>query len=376
MSASPQQRHDISDADETDDEMPSLQPISDSSESEDDQDPQRRPTIGQRTALSRPVGGYPLYPDDTDVDVSENGTVIQSLDPLSPDVRFAREPRQQSQQHEGRSSSSPSRPAGDDIHPDSLSLIILYDREERRGQDERGTNEIPPERPQFNLSIGIQALYPFITREARTRDYDKPDRLRAHVVIDGLEPVSKDLLSRYEVIRGEDHSERTMCAVCYEQLDLDSPYDAGDCNHSDPILTENERLLRDLPHYVPFPKMVAFPCLHLFHSECLFPWLARRTTCPTCRSDVDPDSLTLTSNGGDARRPWVPPAKGVLEAWVQVEEKKRSSCPRPDNSVSLESRAPFPEPHIIPRGLCDKPDESTSSVGISLTPHDDDHLIS
>lgn len=42
-------------------------------------------------------------------------------------------------------------------------------------------------------------------------------------------------------------------------------------------------------------RILVFPCpgMHLFHAECLAPWLARKTTCPTCRYDVDPKSLTL-----------------------------------------------------------------------------------
>lgn len=157
------------------------------------------------------------------------------------------------------------------------------------------------------------------------RDHDEerePDHLRAHVVIEGLEPVSKSLLSRYEAVRGEDHPKgRTSCAVCYEPLDPDSPHDVEDHNHTEPTQTENKKLLVDLPYYAAFPEVVAFPCLHIFHSECLFPWLARKTTCPTCRFDVDLDSLTL--NGGSAQRPWIPPVGGVLEAWVQTEETKK-----------------------------------------------------
>lgn len=157
------------------------------------------------------------------------------------------------------------------------------------------------------------------------RDHDaerEPDHLRAHAVIDGLEPVSKDLLARYEVVKGEDHPQRRApCAVCYEPLDLDFSHHAEDHEPVGPVQTENKKLSLALPYHAAFPEVVAFPCLHIFHSECLLPWLARKTTCPTCRFDVDPDSLTL--KGGGTQRPWVPPVGGVLEAWVQVEETKR-----------------------------------------------------
>ncbi|KZS98966.1 hypothetical protein SISNIDRAFT_447803 [Sistotremastrum niveocremeum HHB9708] len=37
----------------------------------------------------------------------------------------------------------------------------------------------------------------------------------------------------------------------------------------------------------------ALPCAHLFHTGCLKPWFSMKTTCPTCRFDIDPNSLTF-----------------------------------------------------------------------------------
>lgn len=157
------------------------------------------------------------------------------------------------------------------------------------------------------------------------RDQDgerEPDHLRAHAVIDGLEPVSKGLLSRYEAVRGEDHPQgRASCVVCYDPLDLDKLHDMEGDDPAEPIQMENKKLSLVLPYHAAFPEVVAFPCLHLFHSDCLLPWLGRKTTCPTCRFDVDPDSLTL--KGGGSQRPWVPPVDGALEAWVRAEETKK-----------------------------------------------------
>ena len=34
----------------------------------------------------------------------------------------------------------------------------------------------------------------------------------------------------------------------------------------------------------PLPRIIALPCLHIFHSACLVPWFSqpKQTTCPTC----------------------------------------------------------------------------------------------
>lgn len=233
-------------------------------------------------------------------------------------------------------------------------------------------------------------IHQFASLRNRMRDHDQerdPDHLRAQAVIDGLESVSKGLLSRYEAVRGEDHPKgRTSCSVCYEPLDLDFSHDAEDDNPSEPIQMENKKLLLTLPYYATFSGVVAFPCLHLFHSKCLFPWLARKTTCPTCRFDVDPDSLTL--NGGSAQRPWIPPVEGVLEAWVQGEETRKFSCVKdgswlPFSNVivdvhldavllTLGSEDHWSDP---PLASGYETDESTSSAGSFRTCYGDDHRV-
>jgi len=215
---------------------------------------------------------------------------------------------------------------GSGIEPSSL-LEALFLSSSSEDEDDRDRRRSRSRNPRTNTASSeqsrhqiIQQFVSFISNRMRDQDGERePDHLRAYAVIDGLEPVSKGLLSRYEAVKGEDHPQgRASCVVCYEPLEVKLH---GVEDPAEPAQTENKKLSLVLPYHAAFPDVVAFPCLHIFHSDCLLPWLARKTTCPTCRFDVDPDSLTL--KGGGTQRPWVPPVDGVLEAWVQAEEAKK-----------------------------------------------------
>lgn len=217
-----------------------------------------------------------------------------------PDVQPTRELLQELWQHADQPLPPPYQPEPHDAfwtHRLSEEIVGTIDvnpgevGDERQSQGSMWVGE-------FDLSTATQVLFRHLMRLSEVQ---KPDYLRAHVLMDGLDPVPKDLLSRYELVRCEDNREPSLCVVCNDPLALDPPYEAE----------KN--------------KIVTFPCLHLFHSECILPWFVWKTTCPMCRHDVDPDSLTL--NGGNPERPWVPPAKGILEAWVQAQEKNKSFCP-------------------------------------------------
>lgn len=263
-------------------------------------------------------------------------------------MRFARGLLRQFQEYTNPSPPLPNQPPGNDsgIEPSGLLEALFLssssededDRDNRRSRSRnQRTDTASSEQARHQI---IQQFVSFISNRMQDHDADRePDHLRAYAVIDGLEPVSKDLLSRYEVVRGEDHPQRrATCVVCYEPLDLDCSNHVEDHNPAEPIQTENKKLSLVLPYHGAFPEVVAFPCLHIFHSECLLPWLGRKTTCPTCRFDVDPDSLTLKGGGG-AQRSWVPPAGGVLEAWVQAEETKKHS--------DIKDGPWFPLPNIV-----------------------------
>lgn len=151
------------------------------------------------------------------------------------------------------------------------------------------------------------------------------DHRRAKTIMNALESVPQNLVRRYEDIRAGANGESCEgCAICRDQFIPDPA-----------ALTEESETLAFftlLPECVPpiSGQIVVFPCkgMHLFHGECIEPWLARKTTCPTCRFDVDPDSLTLTclreirARAGHTTRPWKAPKREPFARWLDKQERK------------------------------------------------------
>lgn len=163
------------------------------------------------------------------------------------------------------------------------------------------------------------------------------DPQRAETLLAGMEIISEDLALRYERLRSTDGEDVDGCAVCRDDL-VDKSSDAAQAARVLEVFT-----------FLPFPYetnvIVAFPCAgkHLFHMHCLSPWLARKTTCPTCRFDIDPHSLTLQipstsrdatsinaeSNTAQSTRVWRPPQVESMRDWLDAEERaKKSGVPR------------------------------------------------
>ena len=178
-------------------------------------------------------------------------------------------------------------------------------------------------------NIVLDAMRQVLDTLGRGPAIPETDPKRAEMILKTLETVPEELVRRYEKLRaGQDGEENEGCAVCRESfLDptneeatvavqfAELPYPQGEGSKSVEALSST----------------LVFPCpgMHLFHSRCISPWLGRKTTCPTCRFDIDPDSLTLTflreirqrTNHPLADKPWTLRRRG-FKRWLEREERK------------------------------------------------------
>ncbi|OBZ68785.1 hypothetical protein A0H81_11281 [Grifola frondosa] len=180
------------------------------------------------------------------------------------------------------------------------------------------------------------------------------DPKRAQTLLLGLEIVTSDLVRRYEKLRNGEGDDVDGCAICRDDL-LEPPPAEGD-----PEATAALALMEALPYHVTPVSIIAFSCpgRHLFHDRCLAPWLARKTTCPTCRFDIDPDSLTLRrtsmlrENSETQRRQplrkWEPPNVCSLSEWLEEEERVRKTGVRRVPLANTAERATVEHGRVVP----------------------------
>jgi hypothetical protein len=201
-----------------------------------------------------------------------------------------------------------------------------------------GQNSVPADGPIPGISNQSAALLNRISRHVRMmfnvppEDEIQDDPRRAAIILKALEHIPSSLVIRYEQLRkGADGEDGDGCAICRDTLvtDQDSPKLP---------LSETEDFFAVLPFCLPrlhSDRVLAFPCqgMHLFHAGCLAPWLARKTTCPTCRFDIDPDSMTLRNQrdpltGQSLAKLWSPAGGRRFTQWLMEEENRLSEeCP-------------------------------------------------
>ncbi|KAL7279823.1 hypothetical protein ACG7TL_006230 [Trametes sanguinea] len=178
---------------------------------------------------------------------------------------------------------------------------------------------------------------------------ERDDPERAQRLVDGLEEVPIGLVKRMERAGGPGtgQGETPTCAVCWESLlepegggfegnaelaraeaaeaaredaasrqgsnssmDVDGPASAASDASSSSPGASSSTTTSTTPGGERHPKVVVLPCSHVFHASCLLPWFSKpgRTTCPSCRFDIDPDSLTYRPRPLRSRRPEPQPA--------------------------------------------------------------------
>ncbi|KAH9891787.1 hypothetical protein C8Q73DRAFT_792119 [Cubamyces lactineus] len=176
------------------------------------------------------------------------------------------------------------------------------------------------------------------------------DRTRAATLLTGMEPISEDLIHRYEALRKVDGEDAEECAICRDDLFDKSP----DATRAAEFLS----VCAALPFHSGLSAVIAFPCpgKHLFHTDCISPWLERKTTCPSCRFDIDPLSLTLHKTPGlmhrndvgvglGDSRVWQPPQVQSMREWLDAEEQARATgVPRERPEVIMPTYPPAPIP--------------------------------
>lgn len=145
-----------------------------------------------------------------------------------------------------------------------------------------------------------------------------PNPARARVLLNGFQPVPRDLIERVEALEKSGQAERDSeedifgrggCSICYE------PYTHPDHDVGPPEDADT--------------AVLALPCCHLFHRRCLRPWFETRTTCPNCRFDIDSRSMTFPASDSDASSAsqqrvlsWTPPAGKSLRVWIEQREQR------------------------------------------------------
>ncbi|PWN36636.1 uncharacterized protein FA14DRAFT_159080 [Meira miltonrushii] len=112
-----------------------------------------------------------------------------------------------------------------------------------------------------------------------------------------------------EKVRQARNRECSTCMDSFEDEESAPAHDASkDSNLPTGIAPSSEMDVDDPPESAPGEgqqdELVMMPCKHLFHEDCLIPWLKNSGTCPVCRVSLEPKKATedpsQTSTGSSA----------------------------------------------------------------------------
>ncbi|KAI0715687.1 hypothetical protein C8T65DRAFT_643695 [Cerioporus squamosus] len=304
---------------ESDSSLPSLQSVSDSSDEDD------------------------VFMDDSDSDWDDE----ESLDYSDDETNLVAQMIENAERNHARTGPTPLHLAESiNIEPEAEFDLLQLTSNTQLYRDllERASNVIP------DLPSRLHPPPPWVTDLTRLAGVDN-DPQRAEILLAAMEVVSDDLVRRYEKLRTGDGEDVDGCAICRDDLVSKSP-DVGHVPHV-------AAMFAALPFHPEQDCIVAFPCAgkHLFHRDCLSPWLARKTTCPTCRFDIDPLSLTLQISRGidhpetpepepEAQHPsriWQHPEAESMSDWLSAEEQAQAAgIPRQRPAVRMPEYPPLP----------------------------------
>ncbi|TFY68999.1 hypothetical protein EVJ58_g666 [Rhodofomes roseus] len=157
----------------------------------------------------------------------------------------------------------------------------------------------------FPLAPGAEPFFMPFFPFGPPREEEVDDPKRAEKLMRGLEEVPEGFVARIERVSGDEGD--SLCSICWEKLssegggfDAEEPAGNGADANARMDVDEHTTPASAAPTEAPsptkkdLPRIVALPCSHVFHTSCLLPWFTKphRTTCPSCRFDIDPESLT------------------------------------------------------------------------------------
>ena len=254
-------------------------------------------------------------------------------------------------------------------------------------RDMIGRISVGPDGTPTNLPPGVHinpapTLFPFEFQETE-------DPARAMKLMKGLEEVPPGLLKRMEKV-GEQDSEMPVCAVCFDSLlqpaegagDVPMDVDSESTASNDPAIsstasTSGSSTASSAETVTPVDtsldkKVFVLPCAHAFHGACLRPWFTRphRTTCPTCRFDIDPESLTYVAPPPGERFAQMDWVRQMLNRRMRPQATNtaaRAPAEAANTNPSQPGDIPPQQPPLTPAGRANIPG-STSAPQLNVPP--------